>query len=554
MRPQLGRRCRVLLRIACAAAFLGGTFGYSDDTPAPPPCKTPLKATDLEPLLQGASRCGDCHSLGKPPSSEDLTPLCRCNERTFWERNDKHQDAYTALAGELAKRINSSRGVSLLPEKDPDCLGCHSMYSLNNLGKSKIGAAVLEEGVSCIACHGAYDNWIDVHGTANDEKRVCWRRTDRKEKEEKWGMTDLWDPVKRTQVCASCHLGDPNPDKHRFLTHAMYAAGHPPLPAFETAAFGNALPRHWQLMNEKTPALQSQDYRWDPNELEQTKLAVIGDAAAFRAEVNLLAAKAEKTPENEGLDFALFDCSSCHHDLKQPSWRQAAGYDGPLGRPGVRRWPPAALDLCLWRAGETEDGRKDLRDSLKIKLAALRAAFTNRPYGDAAQVAEAAHALVQWTDAVLLPRLDGTTARYDATASLALLKQLARDAADPGPGRTPDFDGARQTAWTFRAIYDDMSRALAASKNAETVKGRQALQEKRTAIQEQLDRLETALSLDLPNAKGVSEEDYTKNPDGVKTRRQAELAAFLPTVLKQTADYDPQTVRDAFAELAKLLP
>ena len=52
-----------------------------------------------------------------------------------------------------------------------------------------------------------------------------------------------------------------------------------------------------------------------------------------------------------------------------------------------------------------------------------------------------------------LTKSDGAATRYDAKAALALLKQLATDAANPAPGKTPDFDGARQTAWAFRAIY-----------------------------------------------------------------------------------------------------
>ena len=77
-------------------------------------------------------------------------------------------------------------------------------------------------------------------------------------------MTDLWDSDKRTEVCSSCHIGDAVPEKHRFVTHDMYAAGHPPLPPFETAAFCNMFPRHWQLMNEKTPEMQSAQYQLGP--------------------------------------------------------------------------------------------------------------------------------------------------------------------------------------------------------------------------------------------------------------------------------------------------
>ena len=39
------------------------------------------------------------------------------------------------------------------------------------------------------------------------------------------------DPVRRTELCLSCHLGSTSENK--MVTHAMYAAGHPPLPGFE---------------------------------------------------------------------------------------------------------------------------------------------------------------------------------------------------------------------------------------------------------------------------------------------------------------------------------
>ena len=443
------------------------------------------------------------------------------------------------------------------PKEYLDCLGCHSMATINpKVPLSAIKPDYLQQGVSCLSCHGAFKDWIPVHGSSIDGDRVCWRNLTREEKQKDWGMTDLWDPVHRTQVCASCHIGDADPEKHRFVTHAMYAAGHPPLPAFETAAFSNSMPRHWQLMNEKTPEMQAQDYRWNPKELEQTKLAVLGDAAAFRSAVNLLATKAKNTPEKEGLDFALFDCSACHHDLKQPSWRQTAGYEGPPGRPGVRRWSPADMDLSLWYAGGTPDGRKTLRDEFAAQMGDLRSAFTSRPYGDAGQVAKAGQSLVQWADEKLIAGLtkpDGAATRYDVKAALALLKQLATDAANPAPGKTPDFDGARQTAWTFRAIYDDASRALKESKDdPEAAKLGGALQDKEAAVKAELDKLDAALSLNLPNANAA--EVYDKDPKGAAELRQHEIENYLPGMLKKTADYDPTTVQRAFAELAKLLP
>ncbi len=339
------------------------------------------------------------------------------------------------------------------------------MISVNSQAKVTTDDKVLAEGVSCLACHGAWDNWIDVHGSSNEKKRVAWRQLDRTFKQEKFGMTDLWDPVKRTKTCASCHIGDADPDKHRLVTHDMYAGGHPPLPAFETAIFCNSMPRHWQLMNEKTEKMQKAEYQWDPTELEQTKLVVAGGATAFREAINLLGQKAEQAEKgNQVLDFALFDCAACHHDLQQPSWRQERGYNNAPGRPGPRSWSAAVLDLCQWQAAgmDKERGEKSSPVDLKNGVAgALYRGFRpKRLFGDNADVKKTAQGVVAVIDNEFLPTLDAPMksggaydASYNKKAARQMLKRLAGAAAKPPAGATPDFDSARKTAWAFEAIY-----------------------------------------------------------------------------------------------------
>jgi hypothetical protein len=557
-----------------AALVIWGQAAYGDDKPAPPACAAKLPVTPLEPLVQGASRCGTCHTAPKAPEGQGVPPLCRCNEQLIWQHNDKHQDAYAVLLGERAKRMNRLLNPQVAPEKDVSCLGCHSMYSVNAEGKGKVGAKVLEEGVSCIACHGAFDNWIDPHGSFNEEKRDCWRKLGRKSKEDHFGMTDLWDPEKRTKVCASCHVGDADPDKHRFVSHDMYAAGHPPLPAFETAAFCNGLPRHWELMNEKDPKLQDKAYGWDARGREQTKLVVVGGATVFRETMNLLAGRAEaaakaESPEKGGLDFALFECAACHHDLRReqdkPGWRQKRGSGTALGRPGVRPWSSAVLGLGVWMAADKEDERQKLRDDLDARMAALRDAFKARSLGDPDSVAKAARSLSAWADEQILTRLnrepkqgDGGPVRFDKKTALALMELLARSAADLSGSQTPDYDAARQTAWAFLALYDDVRDAYKDAGDPEESRVGKGLQEKDSEIKAQLATLKAALNLELPNAGSkISDEEYPKDPMKIKDLtllRRGQLEAFLPLVLKQTADYDPEKVQAAFAELAKLLP
>ena len=554
------RRFRSAFALVAAAVAGWGLMAHGaakDDPPAP---KDAVPVTPLDPTVQGASRCGNCHSNGTPPESKDLQPLCRCNERTFWEQNDKHQDAYAVLLGERAKRINAVRKSEFAPEKDIDCLGCHSMISINTQAKIKTDDKVLTEGVSCLSCHGPWDNWIDVHGSANEKKRIAWRQLDRAYKQEKFGMTDLWDPVKRTKTCASCHIGDADPEKHRLVTHDMYAGGHPPLPAFETAAFCNNLPRHWQLLNEKPEKMQKANYQWDPTELEQTKLVVAGGAAAFREAMDLLAQKAEQAEkDNQVLDFALFDCAACHHDLQQPSWRQARGYNNAPGRPGPRSWSASVMDLCDWQAAHMDKDRDvKFTADLKKSVASLYQSFGQRPFGDNADVKKTAGGLVALMNNELIPQLDAPfktdgayNNSYTKKVARLLLKRLATAAAEPPKGATPDFDSARKTAWSFEAIYQDLQRSTEDSKDAEDAR----LKENQSAIEAQLAKLNESLKLTLPNAKSnVTSEDYKKDPEKVAKDRRGEIEDFLPQVLKATADYDPEAVQKAFAELVKLLP
>ena len=57
-------------------------------------------------------------------------------------------------------------------------------------------------------------------------------------------MTNVRDPVRRTELCLSCHVGDIACGK--FVTHDMFAAGDPPLPAFEIETFLEQMPPHWR--------------------------------------------------------------------------------------------------------------------------------------------------------------------------------------------------------------------------------------------------------------------------------------------------------------------
>ena len=140
-------------------------------------------------------------------------------------------------------------------------------------------------------------------------------------------MTNLRDPVRRTELCLSCHLGDIACGK--FVTHDMFAAGHPPLPAFEVESFLEQMPPHWRPAASARPI---------PPLLSRTRSVAFEGLVTLRASVRLLA-DADRLPKGHAGDFAIYDCTACHHELQIPSPRQERGYfGGAPGRPPMRGW------------------------------------------------------------------------------------------------------------------------------------------------------------------------------------------------------------------------
>ena len=219
----------------------------------------------------------------------------------------------------------------------------------------------------------------------------------------------------------SCHIG--NKAEGRFITHAMYAAGHPPLPPFELVTYCRDMPRHYHAFRDlpatsESPAIASEELielaKTDPDkawekfhfrlpaekdrpeaECPNARELVMGTVAAFEATMKLLADDAKDTPADQLLDFAHFDCYACHHDLKVPSWRQKRGYRGVPGRPTMRPWATETLMAVLDHA-QAANGKFDTEKAAKIaneirtSLKLLNAEYDARPFGDPAKIAATA--------------------------------------------------------------------------------------------------------------------------------------------------------------------
>lgn len=412
----------------------------------PPKRPTPVKPLDddkLTPILFGADFCAPCHSPGTRLKSD----LCRLIEFSIWDEKDKHKNAFNVLKSERSQAMGRALG-SGDPSKDRRCVACHGIVAQKDLIQQQFSQ---EEGVSCIACHGGYQEWVTSHQVPNNPK---WRKLTRREKQTDYGMVDLWDPVVRTRKCASCHIG--NIKEEKYLTHEMYAAGHPPLPGLEVDSFCEQEPRHWQLAREKPPKVR-EDLRIKDAEFERTRLVVLGGLEELRASAELLADAADRSArESAALDLTHFDCQACHHDLKVPGWRQARGYFGRRpGRPQPRPWPLVLAKTAL-RQLDVQSGELD------ALMEPLRAAFDAQPFGDPSSVAEKSRELSKKLEAAE-DRLAKT--RFDQTIARRLLLEICRTAGSD----VPDYDSARQLAWAFASIYDEIHPKPVADKEIRTL-------------------------------------------------------------------------------------
>jgi hypothetical protein len=423
----------VLLLGACVALpLLRG-----QDKTAPPGEQSP------RPYYFSSNSCQGCH-LNQKFEDRQLPYLCEGNEMKVWADHN-HATAFRSLIGDKAQEMGK-RLPRLVPlEQAAACVNCHSVPHDSERNHDR-GFQRHEEGVTCAICHGAAEKWVAAHhGNFQNLPRANWRALTRADRERDAGMIDLWNPVRRAEVCLSCHVGDAA--KGRVVTHEMYAAGHPPLPGFELATFSRKLPQHWKLLREKQPRDMTLNvYQVSSVEIdyEETRLVLAGALVTLRESMQLLAHLASEPPihghKAEWPDLAQFDCYACHHDLKPGGWRLDPNRPGRSGRPPMREWP-----TVLARAGLRALGEDTAQ--LDAELVLVRQGFGAQPFGQPAEIHAAAASTARW----LISRPPLGKSAVNGPVARRFLEEICTVAT----AMPHDYDSMRQLGWAVRIVFQE---------------------------------------------------------------------------------------------------
>jgi hypothetical protein len=459
----------VLLLPLLAALVVRLAFGQAtkqDDGGSP---QTAAKATTTSGQRAGPQsahgysgwqNCHFCHRGGATAGADENEQLCvlvGLNESSIWLHRDKHAIAAKVLRPDserknLAYHMQQALGVERYQTLvQSNCQACHVAGEPPGDREAEGDGCQIELshpfGVTCEACHGPAKDWIHQHW----EERTSWRYEPPATKEAS-GFVNLRDPLTKAKKCLSCHVGNVRDGK--FVTHEMYAAGHPPLAGFEVGNYSQAMPAHWTTVYAKSDERYKSLHHAQNAFAPRTRESLIGGLAALAVNVSVLAEFAA-SPEGEktGPEFALYDCFACHHDLQAPSRRPLpAAALGRPGRPNLARWPNVAAQIALGELGESSDIDGVLRDLAGVlgqqafgRRDRLRATAPEA----ALLISQRIEALKQNLDRANLASEEAR--RLDAELVERVLLRIGRLAAE----RSHDYDSARQLVWMFRQVYED---------------------------------------------------------------------------------------------------
>jgi hypothetical protein len=333
----------------------------------------------------GVATCASsvCHGKTTPQPAAQV-PL---NEYRIWYNEDRHAQAYHALESAQSRQIAAKLG---LPNAMQDmCLNCHTDNVAKNLQGPKFQT---RDGVSCEMCHGASEKWLESHAQkgATHSANVAQ------------GLYPSEQPLKRAELCLSCHLGT----RDKFATHMIMGAGHPRL-YFELGTFTVDQPAHFKVTDY---------YVSRKGKIDMMNLWLTGQLETAERDLTLLQSPIF-TPGGIVPELSFYDCNACHHAKEKMRW--SAAHAGAGVKPGTLRLQKQSLIMlqALLESLGTADAASQLANSSDalIRAGGLDVASAR---GAAQKVLEQLHGLDPWTKRVYssaeVAKVRKTVLRYGA--------------------------------------------------------------------------------------------------------------------------------------------
>ncbi len=526
-----------------------------------------LIALQVDPVLKAwgenseVRKCGICHYASGNVFAQRDTDFCQLDEAKVWLERDKHaisrqlieplsrdelaqkrQEQTGELAGEsnlISYQMCQRLGYDLATKEGyqkfrDNCLTCHAGYDTKQPQLAEDQASTKEQpGISCNHCHqvGQTWQWVDLHSGFSAPQD--WRLLSPQDKETA-GMRDLIGAQAQAKLCGSCHIGDH--ERKMFVTHDMYVAGHPPLPGFELQTYLSKLPSHWRdltssysklegyphrdeyfavnlaISKEDVPAAMS-DMFWE------TRTMLLG---AVQAAEQSLALIAEASPSQHWGDYALYDCASCHHELRLPSSRQRRAAAEVPGRPRLLEWPTPLVEVALQLSGPATGVQEARRELLKR--------VNQIPFGNPSDCLPPASDL-----RTALEQTGAKLAKSNIRAEQA--RQIVKLLANTSDDDLLDYHAARQVIWAIQVVDRELES-----------KG-QALQGSIRVAIGQLGKESqlTLVSTNLPAGRLGSL--YTLD----QSSRGAEKSSYMAAELERIRLYDPRKIQSQLRELRSQL-
>lgn len=414
----------------------------------------------------GVKECAACHSAPSPIyKTLSVTNFVRLSEANEWGERDKHAYAFQLVRqdlpeGELKKEVRKSNRLSVeitsklkwtVGDKnkkgdgnfEKKCLTCHVGMRV----EEPWSETNLQFGVQCESCHGPGSEYTK----RENHQQVSWRAKTPEQKTE-LGMWDLTSPSTAAAICLSCHLG--NIDEGRFVSHDMYAAGHPVLPPFDLQVFLNAMPPHWRTLQEKSSFENQAEYNrvhfdiagnTDQIQLaiqgsyDKTRRSMIGGLVANDLGIELIH-QAAAEPKTWG-DYSIYNCMGCHQELKKNSIQVRPESRIP-GRPFPANW------LTL----EYPTIHVSSRDTHETLTREMLTSFNSVPFGDAQKLNQLSDRHLK----SLSDRFQDRRKMEKQVMSKSDVQQWLEFLVQSRQNALTDYWVAKQTAWMVCVAVDEL--------------------------------------------------------------------------------------------------